>query len=92
MEGAPTNYDAMDFSELEADAVAGPVLQEMALNHLKETQPEYFDREFTGELDPEGYLYLKSGSYPITRPSQNISADVNIVAEMTRAALKKRGL
>ena len=92
MEGEPKNYDAMDFSQLEADPVAGPVLQEMALNHLKETQAEYFDREFTGELDSEGYLDSKRGGSSNTKPSQNISADVDIVAEMTKVALKERGL
>ncbi len=56
MEEAPNNYESMDFSQLEADPVAGPVLQEMALKYLKEENKDYFEREFTGELDSEGYL------------------------------------
>ncbi len=90
MEEAPNNYESMDFSQIEADPVAGPVLQEMALKYLKEENKDYFEREFTGELDSEGYLDSKKGGSSNTKPSQNIGGGVAMekVVEWTKEALR----
>lgn len=37
-----------------------PILQKMSLKYLKEREGELFYREFTGELDANGYLIRKT--------------------------------
>jgi len=67
-----TSFEDMDFQQLESDPQYGPMLQEAALLFLKTEDREYFEREFSGELDEEGYLLKKDGGNSNTKPSQNI--------------------
>jgi hypothetical protein len=84
-------YEAMDFNQLESDPTAGPVLQRVALNYLKTYHREYFDREFTGELDNKGYLIKKNGQESSTKPSQNLGGQSMCdVVNMTRIELQKQ--
>jgi len=62
---------AETFESSERDNAPG--FQEAALAYLREEDKEYFDREFSGELDTEGYLLRKDGTSSNTKPSQNIS-------------------
>jgi len=86
----PKDYDSMDFAQLEADSIAGPILQEVSLYWLKTYDKEYFDREFTGELDSEGYLKSKSGGSSNTKPSQTIQGNADTIAYMTKDKLMGR--
>lgn len=88
LESAPgIDYNSMDFTQLEADPVAGPVLQEKALQFLRTEDSEFFNREFSGELDDDGYLTKKDGTSSNTKPSQNITGGMQRVVEMTQEAL-----
>ncbi len=90
---SPENaYESMDFDQLQADPIAGPVLQEVALEYLKTQDREYFEREFTGELDEDGYLIPKGLNHNSnTKPSHNIgSAGMDWVMEKTKVALEKK--
>ena len=91
VDSAPKNYESMNFSQLEADPIAGPILQGKALEYLKTQDAEYFEREFTGELDSEGYLDAKKGGSSNTKPSQNIGGGkaMQWVIDETKAALRK---
>ena len=62
----------MDFESLEKDPEYSSALQEAALEYLRTEDREYFEREFNGELDSDGYLFKKDGSTSNTKPSQNI--------------------
>jgi hypothetical protein len=90
--GSTGAYESMSFDEIESDPAAGPVLQRVALNYLKTYNKEYFDREFTGELDKDGYLIRKDGQNANTKPSQNIGGGqfMTDVVNMTRIELKKQ--
>ncbi len=91
IEGIPeSNYESMGFNELERDLVAGPILQKKALEYLQSEGSEYFNREFSGELDDEGYLFKKDGATSNTKPSQNIGGGLAMqkVMDMVRAELK----
>ncbi len=88
------DHQDMFFTELEADAVAGPVLQEMALKYLKDQDLAYFHATFLEDLDADGYLRARTNSEFKMKPSQAIRANMgNVamakVAEMTKEALKK---
>lgn len=85
------NYDTMSFSDLEQDPMAGPILQQKALEVLKTDDKEWFDSEYTGELDERGYLVKKNETGASTMPSMNISGGkvMEKVLELTRAELKK---
>lgn len=87
------DYESMNFSQLEADTVAGPILQQKALEYLKTRDREYFERNFTGELDAEGYLIPKEGSRagPNTKPSMNFSGEgMEWIEEETKKELRNR--
>jgi hypothetical protein len=85
-----TNFESMDFLQLEADPVSGPVLQEQALNYLKTEDKEWFEKEFTGEITPDGYLIGKDGKAN-TKPSQCMgSPGVEKVTQMTKKTLKEK--
>jgi len=91
MESTPQSaYESMDFDELLKDPVAGPILEHKALEYLQNENAEYFNREFSGELDEEGYLFKKDGTTSNTKPSQNIGGGLAMerVMEMVRAELK----
>lgn len=66
-------FEDMSFQQLETDPRYSRILQEAALEALKTEDKEYFEREFNGELDAEGYLLRKDGTNSNTKPSQNIS-------------------
>lgn len=88
-ESAPgIDYNSMDFTQLEADPIAGPILQEKALQFLRTEDSEFFNREFSGELDDDGYLTKKDGTSSNTKPSQNITGGMQRVVEMTQEALR----
>ncbi len=86
------SVEEMDFSQLEGDPIFGPILQEKALEYLKKQDAKYFESEFTGELDKDGYLISRKGSASSnTKPSQNIgSAGMGWVVEETRREAKRR--
>ena len=78
-------YKLMSLKQLEEDPIAGPILQEVALEFLRTHDKEYFEREFTGELDRRGYLIPKfDANFPRQKPSQNISGGQKAVAEVVR--------
>ena len=79
----------MSFQELEADEQAGPILQEVALQYLKEKDREFFDREFTGEIDQDGFLVAKKGGTENTKPSQNITGVMEWVTTRTKERLSE---
>ncbi|MDB5194808.1 MAG: hypothetical protein JWN50_822 [Parcubacteria group bacterium] len=92
MERMPgSQFDSMDFAALESDPATGPTLQEQALNYLRTKDSEFFNKEFSGELDSEGYLLKKDGTTSNLKPSQNIGggAAMQRVEELTRAALQQ---
>ena len=62
----------MSYEQLEADPNYSAALQEAALEYLRAKDKEYFEREFTGELDSNGYLIGKDSRSSNTKPSQNI--------------------
>ncbi len=84
-------YESMDFDELLKDPVARPIVEQKALEYLKSEDSEYFNREFSGELDNEGYLFKKDGTTSNTKPSQNIGGGLAMekVMEMVKAELNK---
>lgn len=92
MDGAPKNYDLMDFNRLEADPDAGPVLQRMALEYLLTDDRVYFEKFFTGDLDKDSYLIRKDEQKPNTKPSQNIGGGLAMleVTRMTKENLRRR--
>jgi len=81
----------MDFVQMEKDPEYIPALQEAALEYLKTEDKEYFEREFNGELDPEGYLLKKDGSPSNTKPSQNIGGGKAMVRVLELAKERLRG-
>ena len=91
-EKAGKYYDSVKnvFSGLEGDPARESLLQQKALEYLKTEDAEYFNREFSGELDEEGYLYKKDGTTSNTKPSQNIGGGLAMekVMQMVRAELK----
>lgn len=93
-EGAPKSYESMDFSELESDPVAGPILQEVALRVLKTEDRDHFYMSFNGNVDSDGYLIQLDGLPSNTKPSQNMSGGpvMEKTWSETLAELKKRGL
>lgn len=85
-----TRFAVMNFNQLEADPIAGPILQQMALEFLKTHDKEYFEREFTGKLDKRGYLIPRfDANFPKIKPSQNISGDRMAVLEVVRMTMEK---
>lgn len=82
-------YSLMNFNELEKDPTAGPILQKKCLEYLKTQDKEWFEQEYTGELDEEGCLIPRSenGGHS-TFPSQNITAGIPWVEEETKKELK----
>jgi len=87
-----SSHESMSFQELEKDEVAGPILQKKALEYLKEHDTEYFERDFTGNLDEEGYLVKKDGQTSSTKPSMNIGGGeaMERVVEMTKEELREK--
>lgn len=86
-------YGRMDYGELVRDPVAGPLLEQEALSVLRKQDSQYFDKEYTGELDEAGYLIRKDGDTPITKPIQNISGGLLMqqVLENTQKRLVEVG-
>lgn len=82
----------MSFEELERDSEYKDILQEAALEYLKTEDKEYFEREFSGELDNEGYLLKKDGSNSNTKPSMNIGGGkaMEAVLEKTKERLRSQ--
>ncbi len=74
LEAGGTGRRKIEFSyeNIDSDARYQEMLEERSLEFLKTQDREYFEREFTGELDKEGYLIRKDGGRPNTKPSQNI--------------------
>lgn len=87
-----SSHESMSFQELEMDEIAGTILQEKALEYLKNQDAEYFSENFTGELDEEGYLVRKDGQPSTTKPSMNIGGGeaMKEVLEMTKAELREK--
>ncbi|HRH24641.1 MAG TPA: hypothetical protein PK109_03595 [Candidatus Paceibacterota bacterium] len=90
--GSPRyGYEDLSFEQMESHEVYGPIFQQAALNYLKSADSEYFNREFSGELDSEGYLLRKDGTNSNTRPSQNISGfGLKVVESATKEEIGKR--
>jgi hypothetical protein len=68
-----TRYSSMGFDELAADPVSGPVLQQKALEYLKTQDKDFFEREYTGELDSDGYMIPKNGELATIKPGMSIT-------------------
>ena len=51
-----------------------------SLRFLREADGEWFNREFNGEVDADGYLLDKDGKPTAFLPSQNINAGYGLVA------------
>jgi hypothetical protein len=88
---APEREKAVKFDSFESlykDPVAKDILEKVSLEYLQTQDKEYFDREFTGELDTEGYLIKKDGSNSNTTPSMNITGKgMQWVMEKVKAEL-----
>lgn len=87
IEEAPVTPGDMEWDTLSHDPVAKPILEEESLRYLQTEDAEWFNREFSGELDSEGYLLKKDGTNSNTKPSQNITGGMQKVVEATRARL-----
>ena len=87
MESNPNENLDMELEALRNDPDGNRALEAAALEYLQTEDQEYFDREFTGELDEDGYLVNKDGTSSNTRPSQNITGGLNRVIEMAKEKL-----
>ena len=89
IEGAPkSTYESMSFDALANDPVAGPILEQKALEFLQTDDAEYFNREYSGEMDEEGYLLKRDGTNSNTKPSQNIGGGIAMQKEMDMVKLE----
>ncbi|OGN05429.1 MAG: hypothetical protein A3B99_01130 [Candidatus Yanofskybacteria bacterium RIFCSPHIGHO2_02_FULL_44_12b] len=65
-----------DYGQILKDVASSPaykkIMEAKSLEYLKTKAKEYFEREFSGELDKDGYLMKKDGTSSNTKPSQNI--------------------
>jgi hypothetical protein len=79
------------FEQFDNNPEAKEILEKVSLEYLTIQDKEYFDREFTGELDSEGYLIPKDGSFAGTKPSMNIGGGqaMQWVIERVKAELDK---
>jgi hypothetical protein len=69
------DYASMNESQLLENPVSNEVLQRKALEFLKTKDKEWFDRNFTGEVDAEGYLVAKDGvNITCTKPMGSVGA------------------
>lgn len=76
------------FESFYKDPVAKNTLEKVALEYLRTQDRVYFDREFTGELDSEGYLIRRDGGKPTTKPSMNITGKgIKLVIEKVKSEL-----
>jgi len=55
------------------------------LNYLKTKDAEWFNREFSGEVAPSGYLLDKNGKETNLLSSQNITAGIEEVTAQAQA-------
>ena len=86
------DYGSMSFSQLKSDPIAGPILEQMSLQYLKNKDTYWFDKKFTGEFDSKGFLIAKTARYANSKPSDHINGSLTgpeEVVEMVRAELKK---
>jgi hypothetical protein len=82
------DFESMTADQLEHDPVAAEVLQKKALEYLKTQDKEWFDREYTGELTPDGFLIPKVEGAVGTKPFQSVSGDGFLwVIEQTKKEL-----
>ncbi len=89
--GPRYGFEDMTFEQMESHPEYGPLFQDAALQFLKDKDPEYFNREFSGERDSDGYLFRKDGTNSNTRPSQNISGPgIKIVEAITKEEIGRR--
>ena len=87
------NYASMNFFQLEADPIAEPILQKVALLFLQTDDKDWYDRKFTGQLDSEGNLIGKREQYSGLKPSKHIPGfKIDKVAEMTKQELNRLNL
>jgi len=70
---------------VESDERYKALYQEASLNYLKTKDAEWFNREFSEELSPEGYLLDKQGKETNLLPSQNITAGIEEVKAQARS-------
>jgi hypothetical protein len=77
----------VQWEEMSADPVGQKALEEASLEYLKTKDREYFDQDFTGELDSQGYLVRRDGGPPNTKPSQHIVGGMKEVIEMAKSKL-----
>lgn len=83
------DYESMTLAQLQKDPVAAKVLQQKALEYLKTQDKEWFEKNYNGTLDDEGYLMEKDGR-ALTTPMQNIGGEglILVMQETKRELLK----
>lgn len=72
-EQKPEN-DGTRFEELETNPASNPILQEAALEVLKEKDPDFFFGQYNGEVNADGYLLDRDGNPTSMKPSQCVGA------------------
>ena len=87
-------YGLMDFNKLEADPVAGPILQRIALQVIRKDLRGFNawcrTKGFTGVIYPDGSFELRSGESSGTKPSHDLSStERSKVEQMTKAQLRE---
>lgn len=90
LEGMPSSpYESMSFEDMLKDPVAAQIVEQKSFEYLRNEESDHFDREFSGELDNEGYLLKKDGTNSNTKPSQNIGGGIAMqkVMDMVKAEL-----
>jgi hypothetical protein len=66
------------------------IIEEASLNYLRSSDTKFFQKNFSGELTPEGYLKDIHGKDSQLKPSQNIGGGWATVEKMARDEFSER--
>lgn len=82
-------HNGLDFDVLtkDPDLNVMSILEQESLNVLKKKDSEFFYKNFTGELDPDGYLVPKGGGKGSKKPSE--TAGSPLMEEVAARTIKR---
>ena len=88
------NFEEMSFFDFEGLPNTHPyfsIFQNQMLKYLKTEDTDYFEQNYSGEVDSEGYLFRKDGSNSNSLPSQNTSSKLAMeqVVKMTQDEIRE---
>lgn len=66
------SQDKDSFEQFHNDSVASEILEKVSLEYLRTQDRDFLNSQYTGELDPDGFLIRKDGGKPLEKPSMNI--------------------